>query len=256
MLIVHVLILSLVEGLTEFLPVSSTGHLILTSHLLGIASSEFTKTFEIAIQLGAIMAVILFYWKKLLEDKTLIYKALVGFLPTGILGFLLYPRIKSLLDAPLVTLSALFLGGLALILLELYFHYRKKTTISKGYLSYKNAALIGLIQSISMIPGVSRSAASICGGLLCGLDRQKAVEFSFILAIPTMMAATGYDLLKSSASFTQNEYLSLALGIAASCAVALFAIKFLLKYVQKHTFIPFGIYRIILSILYFLLFIK
>lgn len=254
--LLHVLILSFVEGLTEFLPVSSTGHLILTSHMLGIASSEFTKTFEIAIQLGAILAVIFFYWKRLLEDKTLIYKAFVGFLPTGILGFLLYPKIKSLLDSPTVTLMALFLGGLALILLELYFHYRKKETISKGDLSYKNAAVIGLVQSVSMIPGVSRSASSICGGLLCGLDRQKAVEFSFILAIPTMMAATGYDLLKSSASFSQNEYLSLAFGIAASCIVALFAIKFLLKYVQKHTFVPFGVYRIVLSVLYFLLFIK
>lgn len=254
--IFHILLLSLVEGLTEFLPVSSTGHLILTSHLLGIASSEFTKTFEISIQLGAILAAVLYYWKTLLKDKTLIYKSFVGFLPTGVLGFLLYPKIKGLLDAPTVTLCALFIGGLVLILLELYFHYRKKTTISKANLSYKNAAIIGLIQSISMVPGVSRSAASICGGLFCGLDRNKAVEFSFILAIPTMMAATGYDLLKSSSSFTQNEYISLGIGIIVSCVVALFAIKFLLQYVQKHTFIPFGIYRIILSVLYFLVYIK
>ena len=257
------IILSIVEGLTEFLPISSTAHLILTSHMLSIPMSEFLSTFEIAIQIGAIAAVAVVYYRKILESKALFYKACIGFIPTGILGLLFFKHIKLLLNSSFVPVAALFIGGIVIIAIEIYFKSVAKShktednrlkTLDK--LSYKDALLVGLIQSISMIPGVSRSAASIFGGMALKFDREAAVEFSFLLAIPTMAAATGLDIVKSAQAFTSTQVFDLILGIVVSFFVALLVIKWLLKYVQKNNFIGFGIYRIVLSIAYYLIFVK
>lgn len=251
--LLQVIILSVVEGLTEFLPVSSTGHLGLASELLGIPQTEFVKSFEIIIQLGAILAVALLYGKTLLTNKAVWLRILAAFLPTAIVGFTLYRVIKEfLIGNTMITLSALFLGGIALIILELI-HQEKESHAGKiEDLSLKQSFLIGLIQSLSIIPGVSRAAATIIGGLFVGAKRKTAVEFSFLLAIPTMAAATGLDLIKSDFAFSQNEYLLLLVGLTGSFIVAIFAVKFLLKFVQTHTFIPFGIYRIILALLFWI----
>jgi len=258
--IFHTIILAIIEGVTEFLPISSTGHMILTSHLLQIRQDELLKTFEIAIQIGPIVAITLLYFKKILKQKELLYKACIGFIPTGILGLLLYPKIKGLLGSEIVPIISLFVGGVAIIGIEWYF--KRKTTTHKlqpttlSNLSYKDALGIGLIQSISMIPGVSRSAASIFGGLFLKLDRKSAVEFSFLLAIPTMAAATSLDILKSAHAFTQSGIFYIVFGTVISFLVALAVVKWLLKYIQTHDFMWFGVYRIIFAVIYFLLFIK
>lgn len=256
----QVLILSTVEGLTEFLPISSTAHLVLTSHALAIPKDSFLSTFEISIQLGAIAAVGVISGKKILEDKKLMYKAIIGFVPTGIIGLGLYNVVKSFLSNPFIPVAALFTGGIAIILIEYYFkkqskdHKHKLRTLAN--LTYKESLVIGLIQSISMIPGVSRSAASIFGGMILKLDRKSAVEFSFLLAIPTMVFATSYELFKSKLTYTSSEYMFLVIGIFGSFITALIAIRWLLKYVTANNFVVFGIYRIVLSIIYFFVFLR
>jgi undecaprenyl-diphosphatase len=255
--IVQVLILSVVEGFTEFLPVSSTGHLILASKLLGISPTDFTKSFEIVIQMGAICSVIVLYVKYVLENPKIIPKILVSFIPTSIIGLILYSFIKKvLLEDVNVTLITLFVGGIVIILLE-KIHKPKDTDIkSVDSLSYPKAFLIGVIQSLSVVPGVSRAAATIFGGLFLGLDRKTAVEYSFLLAVPTMTAATALDLYKSAGSFNQSDFGILAIGFAASFVVAILAIKLLLNLVKKNSFIGFGIYRIVITIIFFLALIR
>ncbi len=264
------LLLSVVEGITEFLPVSSTGHLILTSHLLGIPDSEFTKSFEIIIQLGAILAILILYWKKFFDlkkgiaiNKKVWLNVGAAFIPTAIIGFSLYKMIKSiLLGNELITVAALFIGGILLIIIEKMLKSRSSSAKefnpqnSIENLTLKQSFLIGLAQSVSIIPGVSRSAASILGAMYLGAGRQTAVEFSFLLAIPTMLAATLLDLLKVETSFTSAEWKLLAAGFAGAFIVALFVVKWFVKFVQTNTFIPFGIYRIIVSILYFLIILR
>lgn len=254
--LIDTLILSTVEGVSEFLPISSTGHLILTSHLLRLQQTEFLKSFEIAIQAGAILSVLVLYGKKLLTNTMMLKKTIVAFIPTAVIGLILYKVIKSfLLGNEAITLAALFFGGIALILLELFFHGKDhKETIDT--ISYKKAALIGVFQSISIIPGVSRSASTIIGGLFLGMTRYQATEFSFMLAIPTMFAATTLDLVKSAPSFTSGQVQTLIIGFLASFLVALVAVKWFIGYVRYHTFIPFGIYRIALAALYYLIFIR
>ncbi|HZJ18611.1 MAG TPA: undecaprenyl-diphosphate phosphatase [Patescibacteria group bacterium] len=252
------IILSIVEGITEFLPISSTGHLILTSNILRIAQTDYVKDFEIIIQLGAIFAVVFLYSKKLLTSTDTWKRIIIAFLPTAIIGFVLYKYIKLfLLGNTTVTLLALFFGGIALIILELLYKEKEHHIDKIEDMSYKNAFLIGVFQSLAVIPGVSRSAATIVGGLFLGTKRKTAVEFSFLLAVPTMFAASALDILKSNfLSYTYNEYLFLLVGFIGSFIVAILAIKFFLDFIKNHTFIPFGIYRIIVSILFFLLIIK
>lgn len=274
----HAIILSIVEGFTEFLPVSSTGHLILVSKALSVPPTEFLKSFEVIIQLGAILAVLIIYKNKLIYNRKLWSKILVGFIPTGIVGFLFYKIIREfLLGNEIVTVLALLSGGIVIILVEYFIlslrsrlsrekqsHEIKKTSPHQKLadrdesdqnienVSYKNSFLIGVFQSISIIPGVSRAAATIIGGRLLGLNRKTAVQFSFVLAIPTMLAATILDLVKSNFSFSPHEYGLLATGLLFSFIVAILSIKFFIKFVESHTFIPFGIYRIVLAILYWL----
>jgi undecaprenyl-diphosphatase len=241
------IILALIEGLTEFLPISSTGHLILAEKLLGITATEFTKSFNIIIQFSAILAIVVLYWKRIAHSRHLWKQLAIAFIPTGILGFTLYKFVKVfLLDNVLVTVLALFAGGIALLIIDrlpkLNHGSKKNTSLSTG-----NLISIGLFQSLSMIPGVSRSAASITGGLFSGLSRVEAVEFSFLLAIPTMVAASGYDLLKTGFSFTGNQYLLIGIGSLFSFLSALLAVKAFTSFVGKHNFTIFAVYRILLA---------
>lgn len=258
--IYQIIILSVVEGATEFLPISSTAHLILTSNLLSIASTNFLSSFEISIQVGAIGAILYLYFGKIRSQTPLLYKACVGFVPTGILGLIFYKYIKLLFNNPFVPVVTLFIGGIAIICIELYFKDRAKnsklTTKSLSNLTYKDSLMIGLMQSISMVPGVSRAAASIFGGMILKLDRKSAVEFSFLLAIPTMAAATAFDLTKSASSFSSSQILQLIFGIVLSFITALVVIKWLLRYIQTNNFMVFGIYRIVLSVIYYLVFLR
>lgn len=250
-------ILSIVEGLTEFLPISSTGHLILTSEILKISQTDFVKSFEVIIQLGATLAVVFLYWNKVATNFKLWPKLIIGFLPTGVIGLTLYKVIKTmLLGNYFVTLWALFLGGIVLIILEKIYREQDHHLSDINQISNKQAFLIGVCQAFAIIPGVSRAAVTIMGGLFLGLKRTTAVEFSFLLAIPTMAAATSLDLVKSSFSFSQNEIILLIIGLIGSFITAIFAVRFLLKFVKTHSFIPFGIYRIVLSLLFWMLVIK
>ncbi|TSC69103.1 MAG: undecaprenyl-diphosphatase [Parcubacteria group bacterium Gr01-1014_56] len=250
MSIFDALLLGVVEGVTEFLPVSSTGHLILLSTALGLGQTDFQKSFEIIIQLGAIAAVFCLYWKSFL-DVEILKRLLVAFIPTGIIGLMLYSVIKTyLIGNNAVVLWALVLGGVALIVFE-YLHTESESAVSSStQISFKQSALIGLFQAIAIVPGVSRSGATILGGLLVGLKRTTIVEFSFLLAVPTMLAAVGFDLFKNISSFSNSDFTVLAVGFVAAFVVALLAIKFLLQFVRTHTFVPFGIYRILAALVF------
>lgn len=254
---IQAVILGVVEGITEFLPISSTGHLILVSNLLQIKQTEFVKTFEIAIQSGAILSVIFLYGRTIIRDFELIKRVLIAFIPTAIIGFTLYKFIKQyLIGNSEVVLGSLFLGGIVLIAVEMLFKAKSQQLTAKGQISYEKAFVIGLFQSVSMIPGVSRAAATIIGGMLVGLPRKTAVEFSFLLAVPTMIAATTLDIRETSFTFNSNQWAALAAGFITSFIVALITIKWLLKYVQTNNFIIFGVYRIVLSIIYFIMITK
>jgi len=253
----HAIILSIVEGITEFLPISSTGHMVLASKILNIAQTDFVKSFEIIIQLGSIFAIVFLYWKTISKNKEVWKKIIAAFIPTAIIGFFLYKTIKTLfLGNSIITLYALFIGGVLLILLEMLYKEQDHHADNVEKISFKNAFFIGVFQSISVIPGVSRSAATIIPALLLGTRRKTAVEFSFLLAIPTMLAATTLDLFKSNFAFTPSEYSILITGFIGSFIVAIFAVKFLLNFIKNHTFIPFGIYRIILSIVFWFFILK
>lgn len=248
------LILAIVEGITEFLPISSTGHLILTSKILGIAHSNFLSSFEIFIQLGSILAVVLIYADIIWHDRNLLKKIIVAFLPTAILGLIFYSFVKKyLLGSTLVTLLALLIGGILLIIFERWYQIRQAPKTNLSQINLKQAFIIGVVQAFAMIPGVSRAAATIVGGLGLGLDRASAVKFSFLLAIPTMLAATSFDLFKSGFEFTGEEFYLLAIGFLGSFIAAFFAIKFFFKFIRSHSFVSFGIYRIILAIGFFIL---
>jgi undecaprenyl-diphosphatase len=248
------LLLGIVEGITEFLPVSSTAHLILASSLLHIAESDFTKSFEIIIQLGAILSVVVLYWRKLL-DVELLKKAIVAFIPTGILGLTVYKIVKGyLLGNVYVVLGALLLGGILLIAFK-GLERDTRDEVDFSQITYKRALLIGLFQSIAMIPGVSRSAATIIGGSAIGVSKRTIVEFSFILAIPTMAAASGLELLKGYKTLS-GHFDVLGVGFLVSFLTALLAVKTFLGYIKRHSFAAFGWYRIVLAVAYFLAFLR
>ncbi len=253
MTLLQALVLGIVEGLTEFLPISSTGHLILAAKLLGLPQTDFQKSFEIVIQLGAILAVVVLYWRSFLK-LSIDLKVLAGFIPTGIIGLALYHVVKTyLLGNEMVVLAALALGGVFLILFELWHREPAGAVGHVDSISYFQAVCIGVFQAVAVIPGVSRSGATIVGGLALGLKRETIVEYSFLLAVPTMLAATGLDLFKNASSFTASESGGLAVGFIASFVVAMASIKFLLAFVRTRTFIPFGIYRLVAAALFYFL---
>jgi len=254
------LILGAVEGLTEFLPISSTAHLTLASQLFGLAQSDTVKTFEIAIQAGAILAVVVLYWRKFL-DMEILKRVAAAFVPTAVIGFVLYHFIKSYLVGNIaVTLWALGLGGVFLVAFEWFLKKRAAPTATDvapsatndevRSLSYKKSALIGLVQALAVIPGVSRSAATIVGGLWLGMSREAIVEFSFLLAVPTVLAASGYDLLKSAGGISSSDIGIFVIGLLASFVTAVVAVRFFLSYIRKHSFSAFGVYRIAVACLF------
>ena len=250
------LILSLVEGVTEFLPVSSTGHLILASKLMGIIQTDFAKSFEIIIQFGAILAVVFLFFNKIRKTPEVWPKLCIAFLPAAIVGLTLYKLIKNvLLGNSFVTVISLVVGGIILIFFEkMMINRRPKTDFHT--MSYAQALIIGIFQSVSVIPGVSRAAATIVGGMFQGLSREDAVEFSFLLAIPTIAAASGYDLLKSGLHWNQTEVMILAVGFVGSFVSALITVKWFIGFVKKNTFIPFAYYRIVAGILFWLIVLR
>ena len=268
--IIHAIILGAVEGITEFLPISSTGHMILASKLLGLQETAFLTTFEIFIQLGAILAVVILYIKKLLTSIDTIKKVIFAFIPTAIIGLLLHGFVKKyLLVSPLIVSISLIVGGILIIWFEKWDAKRQtkiklaqnnseenKTALENNKelnVNYKQAFKVGLYQSIAMIPGVSRSAATIIGGQLSGVTRVEIVEFSFLLAIPTMLAATVLDLYKGMGQIGTHEITSLTVGFITAFVVAIIAIKKFLNYIKKHNFIGFATYRIVVGVLFLIL---
>lgn len=245
------IVLGVIEGITEFLPISSTAHLMVTGRLLGLAQTDFLKTFDIAIQLGAILAVVILYWRMVFRQGLAVVKRVfVAFIPTAIIGFFLYRFIKGvLLDSYQTALWALIIGGLALLLFEKVHKEKEDAHENLATLSYKKAFTIGIFQSLAVVPGVSRAAATIAGGLLLGMRRVAIVEFSFLLAVPTMLAATGFDLLQSFPAFTSSELVLLSIGFFTSFIVAICAITWLLRFIKTHNFTAFGWYRIVIGVL-------
>lgn len=248
MTILHAVLLGIVEGFTEFLPISSTGHLMLSETLLQVPLTSTVESFNVAIQLGAIMAVLILYGKHLLKQKSLIVLAVIGFIPTGIIGFFLHHIIKAYLLSSITVVGwSLFIGGVFLIIFE--YMVRKNESHRDETITIERSVAIGIMQSLAMIPGVSRSAATIVGGMMLGVSRKAIVEFSFILAIPTMLAATALDLKSSIHTFSSSDLFTLGIGFLLSFVTAIIAIRWLLSFVTHHTFIPFGIYRIIVGLL-------
>ena len=256
MTFIEAIILGIIEGFTEFLPVSSTGHMILASAIMKIDDDGFVKTFEIAIQAGAILSVLAVYYKRFLVNADIYFKLFIAFIPTGIIGFFAYKTIKAYLFNPYTVSIALIVGGVVLILLDKWSEEKKSSYVSTDDISYKGAFKIGLIQCLSMIPGVSRAAATIFGGVSAGFDRKQAAEFSFLLAIPTMFAATGYDLLKTGMSFNNNQWILLLVGGIFAFVTALIAIKVFIAFLTRYGFKHFGYYRIVLGVLFLIFFLS
>ena len=261
MSIINAIILAIVEGLTEFLPVSSTGHLIITSSFLGIEKDDFTKLFEIAVQLGAILSVVVLYWKKFFDFARVRFylKLIIAVIPALILGALFSKKIDALLESPTIVAVMLLVGGIVLLFVDSLF--KNPTIQTEEKVSYKNGFIIGIWQCLAMIPGTSRSAASIIGGMQQKLTRKVAAEFSFLLAVPTMLAATGYKLLKSykenpAILQNHNNVKALLIGNLVAFVVAILAIKFFISFLQKFGFKIFGVYRIIAGIVLLILISK
>jgi len=241
------ILLAIVEGLTEFLPVSSTGHMIIVSHYLGISQDEFVKLFEVNIQFGAILSVLVLYRKRLMQNYAIYVKLLLAFIPTAILGKLLNDYIDQLLESVEVVALMLFIGGIVLLFVDKWF---KRNHRSLDDLSAQNSVVIGLFQSLAMVPGVSRSAATIIGGQTLGLTKAAAAEFSFLLAIPTMAAASAYKMYKGRdmlLAATGDQWTLLAVGNIVAFLVAILAIKAFIGILMKAGFRPFGYYRILLG---------
>ena len=252
--IIHAIVLGVVEGITEFLPISSTGHMILASKLMGLRETDFLKTFEIFIQLGAILAIVCLYYKKLLTSFDTIKKVIVAFVPTAVIGLILHGFVKKyLLGNDLVVIASLIVGGILIIWFERVHHEVASNIKNDSGVNYKQAIKIGFYQTIAMIPGVSRSAATIIGGQISGVDRVSVVEFSFLLAIPTMLAASALDLYKGIGEIGSKEIVLLVVGFVTAFIVALVAVKGFLNYIKNHNFVSFAWYRIIIGVIFLIL---
>lgn len=242
-------VIAVVEGITEFLPVSSTGHMIITQAILGMESDQFVKLFTINIQFGAILSVLVLYWKRFLQNVSFYTKLLIAFVPAAVIGFLAGDIIDDLLESPLVVAISLLLGGVFLLFVDKVFN---KPDLSKE-VTNRSALMIGIFQCIAMIPGVSRSAATIIGGMAQGLSRKTAAEFSFFLAVPTMAAASGYKLLKLLLDENRPDYVFeqwdiLLFGNFVAFIVAMLAIRFFISYLTRYGFKIFGWYRIFVGL--------
>ena len=250
MTLFQTVVIAVVEGITEFLPISSTGHMIITEKLLGMNIDEFTKAFTVNIQFGAILSVVVLYWKRFLQSWTFYQKLFVAFLPAAVIGFLAGNFIDRMLENVLVVAITMFLGGILLLFVDKWFN----NATPDQEVTYPKALKIGFWQCIAMIPGVSRSAASIIGGMQQKLTRTNAAEFSFFLAVPTMAAASGYKLLKlvtgpTGVKLLSDNLITLIIGNAIAFIVALIAIKTFITFLQKHGFKVFGWYRIVVGLI-------
>ena len=246
--ILQTIIIAIVEGLTEFLPVSSTGHMIIAQNLLGVESTDFVKAFTVIIQFGAILSVLVLYWKRFLQSWNFYLKLFIGFIPAAVFGLIFSDKIDELLENVKVVAVMLILGGIVMLFMDKWLNKPKEDQ----KISNKNALIIGFFQCIAMIPGVSRSMATIFGGMAQGLTRKNAAEFSFFLAVPTMAAATGYKLLKfflepGGVDILTENVGTLILGNVVAFIVAMFAIKFFIGFITKYGFKLFGWYRIVLG---------
>lgn len=242
------IVLGIVEGLTEFLPVSSTGHMIIASSLMGIQSDDFVKLFTVAIQLGTILSVVVLYFKRFFRSIAFYGKLLAAFIPAAIFGVLLSDKIDELLESPQTVALSLVLGGIVLLFIDRIF--RRNAEDDADRISFPSAFVVGLFQCLAMIPGVSRSAATIIGGMQQKLTKKAAAEFSFFLAVPTMFAATAKKLLdfyKDGHTVSSQELGMLAIGNLVGFVVAIIAIKSFISFVTRHGFRVFGIYRIIVG---------
>jgi len=253
--ITHVIILSIVEGITEFLPISSTGHMIVVSHLLNIPQSSIHINFEITIQLASILAVCYQYSERLRRGLNLWKKILVSFIPTGVVGLLFYKEITSLFSVITVALSFI-LGGIIFLIVERFYKEENSTIKNLDDITYRESLMIGIAQVLSFIPGTSRSGATIIGGLLCNLDRKTATEFSFLCAIPVMFSATFFSIYKNFEELGTGDIYTLILGFITTFFVALITVRLFLKYIKKYNFVPFGIYRIIFGLILLYMFLK
>ncbi|HMK05295.1 MAG TPA: undecaprenyl-diphosphate phosphatase [Ferruginibacter sp.] len=250
------IIIAIVEGLTEFLPISSTGHMIITEKILNLTSTDFSKVFTVAIQFGAILAVVVLYWKKFFDFKNWQFyiKLIAAVIPALLVGFLFSDKIDDLLESSTTVAITMLAGGIVLLFIDNVFKH--PTIHTEKEVSSRRAIIIGIWQCIAMIPGVSRSAASIIGGMQQKLTRSAAAEFSFFLAVPTMLAATGYKLLKyykETGGFSSDEIKQLAIGNIVAFIVALLAIKFFIGFLKKYGFKIWGYYRIIAGIILLIL---
>ena len=247
---IEALILAIVEGITEFLPVSSTGHMILAEGIMGMKSNDFVQAFIINIQFGAILSVVVLYWKRFFQTLKFYYKLFIAFIPAAVFGLLLSDYIDMLLESIYVVAVMLILGGIVLLFID---KWVSKIPINNE-ITYPKAFKIGFFQVIAMIPGVSRSAATIIGGMTQKLDRKTAAEFSFFLAVPTMLAASGYKLLKNHSAITMENIDLLIFGNVIAFIVAMVAIKSFISFLTKHGFKVFGWYRIIVGLTILLLY--
>ncbi|MEI7734277.1 MAG: undecaprenyl-diphosphate phosphatase [Ferruginibacter sp.] len=248
---IQTIIIAIVEGLTEFLPISSTGHMIITEKILNVTETDFIKVYTVAIQLGAILAVVVLYWKKFFDFKKWQFylKLAVAVIPALALGFLFSKKIDALLESSFTVAVSMLVGGIILLFVDGLF--KNPTIDTEEKVCFTKGFIIGIWQCLAMIPGVSRSAASIIGGMQQKLTRSAAAEFSFFLAVPTMLAATGYKLLKyykESGGFSSEEVKQLAIGNAVAFIVALLAIKFFIDFLKKHGFAVWGWYRIVVGL--------
>lgn len=247
------IILGIVEGITEFLPISSTGHLILADKILGIPETEFLKSFEIIIQLGAITAVIFLYFKVFFRIKDLA-KVIIGTIPAGVIGLLFYDLIKTnLLGSEKVVIISMLIGGILIILFEKAYRIPDRENEEVYEITYKQSFFVGLFQVLAIIPGVSRSASTIIGGLLLGIPRRSIVEFSFLLAVPAILGASLIDIYSNPTVLSGSNLTLLLAGFVTAFIVAIVSIKFLLRFIKTNNFIPFGVYRILLALVFFFL---
>jgi undecaprenyl-diphosphatase len=247
--ILQAIIIGIIEGFTEFLPISSTGHMIVAGKFLGIEETALIKAYEVIIQFAAILAVMLIYRDKLSFAKIELWKKLIlAFLPLAIIGYLFKDQIKALFSVEVVAVMFI-VGGVIFLLVEYYYREEKSYTTDVEAVSYRQALWVGIAQIFSLVPGTSRAGATIVGGLLTGLDRKTSAEFSFLLAIPVMAAVSGYDLLKHYQDFADANWGAFLIGFVVAFVVAYLTIKLFLAFLQRFTFVPFGIYRIVFGVI-------
>lgn len=249
--IFQAVVLGIIEGMTEFLPISSTGHLIVAADWLGMKQTEANTAFEVIIQLAAILAVVFNYKEKFsLQKIDLWKKVFIAFLPIAIVGFLFSHQIKALFSVPVVA-TMFIIGGIIFLIVEHYYNEANHTTTDVEAVTFRQAVWIGIAQVFALIPGTSRAGSTIIGALLVGLSRKAAAEFSFLLAVPVMLAASGYDMLKHYQDFSEANFIALGVGFVTAFVTAWLTMMFFIKFLEKFTFVAFGIYRILFGLLLF-----